>query len=133
MSAIANDYQCCELINLGYGPNGRGPYVIRQDGYPPGTSTFEPDRYYLRSDGTWLINLAMFALSEQEKSDFVYESVESVISLLEGMTGTPTVEYQLPADKSLAELRAAAEATFTGLWGRIRERNEASTSGVGSE
>jgi hypothetical protein len=132
MSAIANDYQRCELINLGYGPNGRGPYVIRQEGYPPGSLTFELDRYYLRSDGTWLINLAMFALPEKDKSHFVYTSVEDVVSLFEGLTGSPTVESHLPPDKSIEELRAAAQATFTGLWGRIHEMHAAGASSRGS-
>jgi hypothetical protein len=131
MHPISNDYQRCELINLGYGINGRGPYVIRQEGYPPGSTTFEPDRFYLRQDGTWLINLAMFALPEKEKVDFVYQSVEVVISLLEGLTGTPVVDAHLPADKSIAELRAAAESTFTGVWGRIHQKHESGTAGAG--
>jgi hypothetical protein len=124
MSALANDYQRCELINLGYDGDGRGPYVIRQEGYPPNTMTFEEDRYYLRRDGTWLINLAMFALPEKEKEDFVYESVEAVIVLLEGLTGNPTVEYHLPEDKTIADLRVAAESHFTGIWARIHQRRE---------
>lgn len=131
MSALANDYTRCELINLGYDSDGRGPYVIRQDGYPPNTMTFEVDRYYLRRDGTWLINFAMFALSEREKEEFVYESVEAVIALLEGLTGDPAVEYRLPEDKSIAELRAAAESHFTGLWGRIHRRHEPGVAGTG--
>jgi len=130
MSALANDYQSCELINLGYDSDGRGPYVIRQEGYPPNTMTFEVDRYYLRRDGTWLINLAMFALPENEKEDFVYESVEAVITLLEGLTGDPTVDYHLPADKTLAELQVAAESHFTGLWGRIHQRRESDAPGL---
>jgi hypothetical protein len=32
MRTLTNDYRDCELINLGFGPNGRGPYFIRQDG-----------------------------------------------------------------------------------------------------
>ncbi|QIF03247.1 hypothetical protein [Roseimicrobium sp. ORNL1] len=130
MSALANDYTRCELINLGYDSDGRGPYVIRQEGYPPNTMTFEVDRYYLRRDGTWLINLAMFALPEKEKDDFVYESVEAVIVLLEGLTGEPSVEYHLPEGKSIPELRAAAESHFTGLWGRIHQRHESGAAGM---
>jgi hypothetical protein len=130
MSALANDYTRCELINLGYDSDGRGPYVIRQEGYPPNSMVFEVDRYYLRRDGTWLINLAVFALPEKEKEDFVYETVEAVIVLLEGLTGEPAVEYRLPEGKSIAELRAAAESHFTGLRGRIHQRRESGAAGV---
>ena len=54
MAALTNSYHNCELLNLGHGPNGRGPFVIRQEGTPPGSMTFQPDRFLLRKDGTWV-------------------------------------------------------------------------------
>jgi hypothetical protein len=35
MRILTNNYQECELLNLGFNRNGRGPYVVRQDGVPP--------------------------------------------------------------------------------------------------
>jgi hypothetical protein len=58
--------------------------------------------------------------------------VEAVISLLEGLTGAPAIESHLPPDKSFEELRAAAQATFTGLWGRIHEMHASGASSTGS-
>ncbi len=121
MSRLVNDYRCCILLNLGYGPHGRGPFIIRQEGYPPGSMTFEIDRYYLRRDGTWMVNLAVFVLPEEEKHDFIHGTIEEAIALLEGLIGVPVVHSSLPEDISTEELTLAARATFTGLWGRIHE------------
>lgn len=41
MRTLTNDYRdcelICELINLGFGPSGRGTYIIRQDGVTKST------------------------------------------------------------------------------------------------
>jgi hypothetical protein len=47
MRILTNRYQDCELLNLGTNKNGRGPYVLRQDGIPP-----EAARNYLTHDQT---------------------------------------------------------------------------------
>jgi hypothetical protein len=121
MPTISNNYQACELLNLGYGPNGRGPFIVRQDGSPPGSVTFEQDRFLLRKDGTWVLNLAVFALSEKEKEAFLYQTSADALSVLNGLAGDPIVLSGLPAGKSREELKAAAQTTATGLWGRIRD------------
>jgi hypothetical protein len=120
MATISNDYQRCELLNLGYGPNGRGPFIVRQDGSPPGSMTFENDRFLLRKDGTWVINLNVFALAEKEKEDFLFESSGAALSVLNALAGEPIVQSKLPEGKSKEELKAAAQNTATGIWGRIR-------------
>jgi hypothetical protein len=120
MPTLANDFQRCELLNLGYGPGGRGPFVIRQDGSAPGSMTLRQDRFLLRKDGTWVNNLAVFALPEKEKEQFLYATSAEVAKHLDELSGDPVVEDALPEGKSLAELKAAAETTLTGIWGRIR-------------
>jgi hypothetical protein len=117
---LTNSHHNCELLNLGYGPNGRGPFLVRQEGSPPGSVTFKQERFLLRKDGTWVINLAVCALSEKEKENFLYEQSADALKLLDGMTGDPVVEADLPPGKSIEELTALTKSTITGLWGRIQ-------------
>ena len=121
MATLTNHYVSCKLLNLGYGPKGRGPFVVRQEGTPPGSTTFEVDPFLLRKDGTWVINLAVFALSDKEKEEFFFPTSAEAIALLEGLVGDPVVESALPSGKSRAELKNAAQSTITGLWAKIRE------------
>ena len=64
MRILTNAYQDCELLNLGFNKNGRGPYVIRQDGIPPDSLEAQEDRFLLRKDGTWVLNITVYTLSE---------------------------------------------------------------------
>ena len=41
MNVLDNDYKNVDLINLGFQGNGRGPYIIRQDGILPGSESVE--------------------------------------------------------------------------------------------
>jgi hypothetical protein len=128
MATITNNFRNCELLNLGYGPKGRGPFVVRQEGSAPGSMTLRQDRFLLRKDGTWVLNLAVFALPEKEKEQFLYATSTEVLNVLDGLTGTPLVEADLPPGKSFEELRVAAESTLTGIWGRIRNAKASAPS-----
>jgi hypothetical protein len=125
MATLTNNYQSCELLNLAHGPKGRGPFIVRQEGTPPGSMTFKKDRFLLRKDGTWVWNLAVFALSEKEKEQFLYSSTAEAMTLLDGLTGDPVVEATLPAGKSIEELKAAAQTTISGLWCNMRDAKPA--------
>lgn len=125
MATLTNHYSNCQLLNLGYGPQGRGPFVVRQEGTPPGSTTLKVDPYLLRKDGTWVINLAVFALPDKEKEQFFFQTSAEAVALLDGLGGAPVVEEALPQGKSRAELKSAAQATITGLWAKIREAKSA--------
>ncbi len=120
MATLSNAFQQCELLNLGYGPNGRGPFVVRQTGTPAGSVTFDADTFLLRRDGTWVLNLAVFALSEKDKEDFLYATSAEVMEMLGALTGEPIVQAGLPEGKSREELKSAAQSTLTGIWGRMQ-------------
>jgi hypothetical protein len=120
MAKLTNSYDNCTLLNLAYGPNGRGPFVIRQDGYVPGSETFKENRYLLRKDGAWVLNLAAFMLPEKEKEQFIFTSSAEAMTLLQGLASDPIVEGDLPEGRSREEIEVAAQSTITGLWGRIR-------------
>ena len=121
MATITNNYNQCQLLNLGHGPKGRGPFVVRQQGTAPGSLTFHEESFLLRKDGTWVINLAVFALPEKDKENFFFPTSAEAIQLLDSLVGEPLIESALPQGTSVEQLRAAAQSTITGLWGRIRE------------
>jgi hypothetical protein len=127
MATITNNYQQCELLNLAYNPGGRGPFIVRQEGSPPGSMTFQQDRFLLRKDGAWVFNLAVFALSEKDQEQFLFATTAEALSLLDKLSGDPVVEIDLPAGKSREQLKAAAQTTITGLWARIRDAKSTSS------
>ncbi|HSI65418.1 MAG TPA: hypothetical protein VLE43_19990 [Candidatus Saccharimonadia bacterium] len=120
MATLTNSYQNCELLNLRYGSGGRGPFIVRQDGTPPGSVTFQQERFLLRKDGTWVISLAVYPLSEKEKEQFLFESSAEAMQLLEELRGEPLVEAGLPKGISVEQLKAAAQSTITGIWARMQ-------------
>ncbi|TLD72094.1 hypothetical protein FEM03_05040 [Phragmitibacter flavus] len=90
--------------------------------------TLKQDRFLLRKDGTWVINLAVFVLSEAEKEQFLYNDAAEAVMLLDGLSGDPVIEADLPSGKSIEELTAAAQTTITGLWGRIQNAKASKVS-----
>lgn len=120
MPAISNDYTRCEMLNLASAPGGRGPFVIRQLGSAPGSMTLREESFLLRDDGVWVINLAVFALKDDEQLRFTYPSSAEVIKALEQLQGSPAVEGQLPEGVSREELLAAAERTASRLLNGLR-------------
>jgi hypothetical protein len=122
MKVLTNHYSDCELLNLGYNPNGRGPYVVRQDGTPPGTVARQEDRFFLRKDGTWVVNFAAFVLpAKEQEENFLYANLEEALTTLQNLIGKPLVEGKLPEGKSRAEMLAGLESTKDRLFSRIRE------------
>ena len=118
MRILTNAYQDCELLNLGFNKNGRGPYVIRQDGIPPGS---QEDRFLLRKDGTWVLNITVYTLSEKEQEQFIFQDAAELYATVEKLYGKPVVEAALPPGKSRAELLAAINTTISKVWSRMRE------------
>jgi hypothetical protein len=121
MRNLTNDYRDCELLNLGYNRDGRGPYILRQEGVPPDSVTAEEDRFLLRKDLTWVINLTVFTLPEKEQEQFIFKDIPEIYAAVEKLIGKPVVEDALPPGKSRAELSAAIETTVSKLWSRIRD------------
>lgn len=121
MATLTNNYNNCQLLNLGYAPGGRGPFIVRQEASVPGSMTFDREAFLLRKDGTWVLNLAVFVLPDKDKEQFFFGSTAEVMELLQGLVGDAKFEAGLPAGKSVAELKTAAQSTLTGLWGKIRE------------
>lgn len=119
MPTLSNSYHQVQLLNLGYGPGGRGPFIVRQVASAPGSMTMEQERFLLRKDGTWVINIAVYALSEKDKEQFLYDTSGEAVTLLSGLVGDPVVDTSLPEGASVEQLKAAAQTTLTGIWGKI--------------
>jgi hypothetical protein len=118
---LTNDCHDCELLNLGYNKDGRGPYVLRQDGVPPDSLDSQEYRFLLRKDLTWVLNLTVFALPEKEQEQFIFQNAAELHAAVENLIGKPVVEDALPAGKTRAELSAGIETTLSKVWSRMRE------------
>ena len=121
MRILTNSYNDCELLNLGTNKNGHGPYVVRQDGVPPESSSSQEDRFLLRKDGTWVLNITVFTLPEKEQEQFIFQNAAELYATVQELGGKPVVEDALPPGKSRAELNAAIETTISRVWSQIRE------------
>ena len=105
MAALSNDPARCEVMNLAWGPNGHGPYLVRQEGYEPGSSTFKMQRFILQKDGRWLLNLAFVMLPEAEQEKQLFHSLTEVARIVDTMAATPArVDAHRPGDVSEAEI-----------------------------
>jgi hypothetical protein len=52
---------------------GDQPYVLRQDGVPPGSMQAQEDRFLLRKDDTWVLNITVYTLPEKEQEQFIFQ------------------------------------------------------------
>jgi hypothetical protein len=122
MPAIANYPDRCELLNLGYGPEGKGPYVLRQEGNVPGSMDLRQNAYLLRKDGVWVLNFAVFALTEAEQEVVLYPTLREAMTMLTGLSGgEPVIDSALPEGRTLEQLQAATEGTANRLLARLRQ------------
>ncbi len=111
MSALSNDPDRCEVMNLGWGPRGHGPYLVRQEGYVPGGMDLRPQRFILQKDGRWLLNLAFVLLPEAEQERQLFHSLTEVLVRLDGLAGHPVrAEATLPAGVGEAEILSRFES-----------------------
>jgi len=118
---LTNSFTDFHLINLGSGLNGRGPFVLRQDGVPPNSMDMQEDRFFLRRDGVWVINFAVYDLSEEEQQAYIFHDIPAVWAAVETLTGPLVVESALPPGKSRAALLASVQSTMSRLLAHLRD------------
>ena len=80
---ITNAYQDIQLFDLGLNENGKGPYLVRQVGYPPGSTEMKVDPYILQNDGVWIISYHFATLPPAEQTKRLFQSRRELIKLLE--------------------------------------------------
>lgn len=121
MRTLTNDSRDFLLVNLGFAASGRGPYSIRQDGAPPGSLTQEEDRYFLRKDGTWVLNFVLY-LDESKVPEFLYENIVEAHERILTLTGKPTVCDDVPEGTTKADIMRAMDSLNNKLTQAIRDR-----------
>lgn len=96
------------LLNLGYLRGGKGPYVIRQDGYSPTSMTMDEHRFYLLADGSWLLNYAFFLLPQEEQEKHLFGSIQEVFQAIDDLAGKPiVVNDKLPEGATKEQILAS--------------------------
>lgn len=122
MPALTHDPARCEVMNLGWGPHGHGPYLVRQEGYVSGASDLRPQRFILQRDGLWLLNLAFVLLPEAEQERQLFHSLTEVLLFLDGLSGKPVrADAVLPPGITEAEILAQFESCTRRLLRGLRD------------
>lgn len=121
MRMLTNDSRDFLLVNLGFAENGRGPYAIRQDGIAPGSMTQSEDRYFLRKDGTWMLNFVLY-LDESKVPEFLYENIAEAHERILSLTGKPAAMDQLPEGATKDDVMRAMDSLNSKLAKAIRDR-----------
>lgn len=110
MAALTNDPERCEVMNLGWGPHGHGPYLVRQMGYVPGSTDFHPQPFILQRDGRWLLNLLFAALPEHEQEAQLFHDLAELSSFLDQQASQPMfADDTLPAGMGIDEMQRRFE------------------------
>lgn len=105
MAALTNDSERCEVLNLGWGAHGHGPYLVRQMGYVPGGTDFRPQPFILQRDGRWLLNLLFAALPEHEQEAQLFHDLAELSSFIDTVAASEVrAEVTLPPGMGVAEL-----------------------------
>ena len=120
MAALSNDPARCEVMNLAWGPNGHGPYLVRQEGYEPDSSSFKMQRFILQKDGRWLLNLTFVMLPEAEQENQLFHSLTEVLVFLDGLSDKSVqADGKLPpgaaADEIMAHFEQCAHRLLRGM------------------
>jgi len=105
MAALTNDPARCEVMNLGWGHQGHGPYLVRQEGYAPGSSDLRPQHFLLQRDGRWLLNLVFAALPEAEQERQLFRDLGELSAFLDSLAASEVLaDASLPSGANHEEL-----------------------------
>jgi hypothetical protein len=129
MPTISHAVDQFKLVNLGFLRGGRGPYVIRQDGHPPGSMTFEELRFFLLADGSWMLEYAFYLLPEEEQEKHLFGSLHDVFEVIDELAGKPVVVHdRLPEGVTREVILARMRETGNRLIRRLHEARDGSLS-----
>lgn len=115
MRMLTNDYHDFHLLNLGLDEDGRGPYLVIQEGVPPGAMKLEQDRFILLRGGTWMLNFTFMTLPEAEQHRHLFATVADVYEQVKQLPHTPRVNAELPADMNRDQILRAVDRSQNHL------------------
>lgn len=123
MAALTHSVNRLRLLNLAYHRREKGPYAICQEGHPPGSMTMTVNRYYLLSDGSWMLNYAFFLLAEDEQEKHLLDSIKAVFAAIDNLAGKKIIVHDdLPEDATPDSILRAVRETGNRI---IRHLNDA--------
>ena len=104
MPTISNDYHRVQVWNLSPDDEQRGPYLVTQTGCAPSAEDTPESLFVLRPDGTWVdINAYLSAEQPDQLDEAVFESMATIVHLLERLPPQPTIA-QLPVSEERLRL-----------------------------
>lgn len=138
--AITNSYQDFRVLNLCqlvHHVEGRGPYMVTQDGCDPNNPAMRECSFVLTRRGTWLHFYLYLALPESVRSKIAhYETVAEVLKRAELLPAKVTVEDAGSLQEWIRECGFepdTADLTGQALLREMKQRHGMETTQTGNE
>ena len=129
-SSITNQFQNFHVQNLCrliHGVEGRGPFIVTQDGAAPNDPQMRECAFVLTKRGTWLHFYLYLALSEKVREQCAYfETVAEVLQRADTLPAKVTVEDAVSLQELLREAGFepdASDLTGQALLREVRLRH----------
>jgi hypothetical protein len=127
---IRNETQALQVMNLSqvvHRTEGRGPYLIMQDGCDPQDPRMRSCSFVLTRRGTWLHFYLYLALSESARAQCAqFETAAEAMTAAGALTGQVTVESAESLQEFLREggfMPTACDLTGNALLEAVRKRH----------
>jgi hypothetical protein len=129
-NAISNRYQDFQVLNLCqlvHHVDGRGPFMVTQDGCDPNDPTMRACSFVLTKRGTWLHFYLYLALPESVRQHCAhFETVADVLQRADALPGRVVVENAASLQELIREAGFepdAADATGQALLRELKKRH----------
>lgn len=129
-NAITNRYQDFQVLNLCqvvHHVEGRGPFIVTQDGCDPNDPTMRACSFVLTRRGTWLHFYLYLALPESVRQHCAhFETVADMLQRADALQGKVVVESAASLQELIREAGFepdAADATGQALLRELKKRH----------
>lgn len=129
-NAISNRYQDFQVLNLCqlvHHVDGRGPFMVTQDGCDPNDPTMRACSFVLTKRGTWLHFYLYLALPESVRQHCAhFETVADVLQRADALPGKVVVENAASLQELIREAGFepdAADVTGQALLRELKKRH----------
>lgn len=126
------DFQVQNLCQLVHHVDGRGPFIVTQDGCDPNDSRMRACSFVLTRRGTWLHFYLYLALSESARAKCTYfETAPEIVRHAESLPAKAVVEDAHSLQELLREVGFepdASDPSGSALMNTLRQRHAASAS-----
>lgn len=130
----SQDFQLLNLCKLVHHVEGRGPFIVTQDGCDPNDSTMRQCSFVLTRRGTWLHFYLYLALPETVRQNCAYfDSIAEVLQRAESLPSRVIVEDAGSLQELIREAGFepdAGDATGQALLRELRKRHGPDTADI---